>query len=126
MISLVVSCSRINQQSNDYYKSQHVRHGVIPLNSSIVAQLDKASIERGKILYTRHCLSCHGEQGKGDGPDARKQEHRPANLQKLAREVKNFKFFMSVSQWQGDMPGWQQSFTDLENEDLVSYIKSFR
>jgi len=41
-------------------------------------------------------------------------------------EIKNFKFFMSVSQWQGDMPVWQQSFTDLENEDLVSYIKTFR
>ena len=28
---------------------------------------DTESIEAGKKLYQRHCASCHGPQGKGDG-----------------------------------------------------------
>lgn len=28
---------------------------------------DEESIEEGKKLYRRHCASCHGPQGKGDG-----------------------------------------------------------
>jgi mono/diheme cytochrome c family protein len=28
---------------------------------------DAQSIEAGKKLYQRHCASCHGPQGKGDG-----------------------------------------------------------
>ncbi|HJQ70898.1 MAG TPA: c-type cytochrome [Blastocatellia bacterium] len=29
--------------------------------------VDAESIEAGKKLYQRHCASCHGPQGKGDG-----------------------------------------------------------
>ena len=29
-----------------------------------------AQIERGQELYAQSCASCHGEQGRGDGPDA--------------------------------------------------------
>jgi mono/diheme cytochrome c family protein len=92
----------------------------------LVKKLDEASLARGRILYQENCLSCHGESGKGDGPDAQNQKYPPANLQKMVREVKDFTFFMSISQWQGDMPGWKEPFNDIEREDLVNYIKSFR
>lgn len=31
---------------------------------------DAASINVGKMLYTKHCKSCHGGMGLGDGPKA--------------------------------------------------------
>ena len=31
---------------------------------------DAASIATGKELYNKHCASCHGKKGKGDGPKA--------------------------------------------------------
>jgi mono/diheme cytochrome c family protein len=81
---------------------------------------------RGKILYEKNCLSCHGEKGLGDGISAIDQKYKPANLQKLIKEVPRFEFFMSVSQWQGDMPGWKKQFEPEEREDLVSYLQTFR
>jgi mono/diheme cytochrome c family protein len=33
-------------------------------------------IERGRKLYVKHCETCHGEKGKGDGPLARLHAQR--------------------------------------------------
>lgn len=34
----------------------------------------------GEALYLRHCASCHGNQGRGDGPDARAFGSAPRDL----------------------------------------------
>lgn len=136
------SCARINQDSREKYNSsKKTRHGIIPIEinksekdldmankngSSKDQRMETFSISRGKDLYQKHCISCHGVKGQGDGPEAGKQGNTPANLQKLAREVPNFKFFISVSQWDGGMPGWKEEFNDSDRDDLVSYIKTFR
>jgi mono/diheme cytochrome c family protein len=33
-------------------------------------------IERGRALYVRHCATCHGDAGRGDGPLARLHAQR--------------------------------------------------
>lgn len=40
----------------------------------------------GKQLYARHCASCHGDSGTGDGPLAETLKQRPADLTALARK----------------------------------------
>lgn len=39
-----------------------------------------AAIARGEDLYARHCQSCHGPDGHGDGPEAGGQVVPPADL----------------------------------------------
>jgi mono/diheme cytochrome c family protein len=29
---------------------------------------DTAALNRGKVMFDRHCMVCHGTEGKGDGP----------------------------------------------------------
>ena len=38
----------------------------------------------GKILYMQHCVTCHGVDGKGDGPAAAGLSTTPADLTKIA------------------------------------------
>ncbi|CUH42775.1 MULTISPECIES: cytochrome c [Ruegeria] len=38
----------------------------------------------GKTLYMQHCVSCHGVDGKGDGPAAVRLSTKPADLTKIA------------------------------------------
>lgn len=38
----------------------------------------------GKTLYMQHCVSCHGVDGKGDGPSAERLSTTPADLTKIA------------------------------------------
>ena len=123
---LIFGCARVNQESRDYYQSEKkMRHGIIPTETDpnlkpIVAKLDQASVDRGQILYQQNCLECHGVDGQGHQAGHLKA----VNLKKLAKEVNNFKFFMSISQWQGDMPGWKSPFSEADREDLTNYIKS--
>jgi hypothetical protein len=105
LLSLLVCCAHVTQKTEQHY--DRIRHGIVPIESipAIQNKIDLASKERGRILYNKHCLYCHGEYGQGNGAGAANLRHKPANLQKLVREVPNFKFFMAISQWQGDMPG---------------------
>jgi putative copper resistance protein D len=38
------------------------------------------SVDHGALLYHRHCASCHGADGSGDGPAAAALAARPPNL----------------------------------------------
>ena len=35
-----------------------------------------AALLKGRALYQKHCASCHGDKGKGDGPAARLHAER--------------------------------------------------
>jgi mono/diheme cytochrome c family protein len=41
--------------------------------------------EKGAALYREHCIRCHGEGGRGDGPLADTLRFRPADLTLLSR-----------------------------------------
>src|SRR5262245_19301181 len=40
----------------------------------------------GEALYHRYCASCHGLQGRGDGPLAETLKRRPSDLAQLAKQ----------------------------------------
>jgi Cytochrome C oxidase, cbb3-type, subunit III len=40
----------------------------------------------GEALYRRYCASCHGLQGRGDGPLAETLKRRPSDLTQLAKQ----------------------------------------
>ena len=44
--------------------------------------IEKTSV--GNTLYLQHCVSCHGVDGKGDGPVAARLSTPPADLTKIA------------------------------------------
>jgi mono/diheme cytochrome c family protein len=45
---------------------------------------DPVLVELGAPLYVQHCASCHGREGRGDGPAAPALVRRPADLTAIA------------------------------------------
>ena len=45
----------------------------------------QAEIQQGRLLYERHCATCHGESGRGDGPAGKQLRPRPANIARFAK-----------------------------------------
>jgi mono/diheme cytochrome c family protein len=55
---------------------------------ALVACVDKESREvTGADLYARYCTSCHGRDGRGDGPLAASLKRPPADLTTIAKRA---------------------------------------
>ncbi len=133
LLSLASCSTQINQKERMIYDERSVmRHGIIPIeqNDTVVKEVQQKfsqqSIQRGKDIYQKDCLKCHGTRGYGDGPEASQQKNPVANLAKTVTEVPRFQFYLSVSQWQKEMPGWKTPYSAQDREDLAAYISTFK
>lgn len=127
---ILISCSQVNRESKEHYQSKHsFPHGIkqvesVDINKQI--ELDLQASNRGRELYTKHCQACHGKMGQGDGPLAEKLDIYPRDLVELIQSTPNFKFFLDVSKWKGDMPGWwwnPKEISDRDLEDITHYLR---
>lgn len=60
--------------------------------------VSRNALQRGRALYRKHCVSCHGGLGKGDGPAAGYRSGSPADLtQPDLRQVTDGEIFWKVS-----------------------------
>lgn len=100
----------------------------------IERKLDPVQVARGKAIYEKHCLECHGAGGQGRPGDWRVRDadghfpppplddsahvwhHSTADLLEVIRE--------GSPQGQGKMPPWKGKLSEQEMQDVVAYIKS--
>lgn len=89
---------------------------------------DASLMKVGKILYIKHCRSCHGNSGEGDGPKAASLEtaihsFKSAEFQAQADGVI---FYQSII-GRGDMPNYESKIPDEEDRwALVNYLRSLK
>lgn len=91
---------------------------------------DAKSVAQGKELYVAACLPCHGATGKGDGPAAAVLERngtpiRPGNLSdpKLWQQSDGV-LFWKISEGRTPMPVFQETFTEEQRWQIVTYIRT--
>ena len=86
----------------------------------------KESVADGKELYNKHCKSCHGSTGLGDGPKA-------ASLDASCGDFSSKKFqaqadgeiFFQISQGKGKMPSFKKTIPeDNTRWSIVNYIRT--
>ena len=89
---------------------------------------DAESLATGKELWVKHCQSCHGKAGKGDGPKAAQLETQPEDLRKpeIQRQPDGA-FLYRTSEGRKDMPSFKKKIAD-ENDiwSIVNYIRTFK
>ena len=86
---------------------------------------DSQSIDKGKKVFTAKCLSCHGKQGKGDGPMLKVLKKKPGDL--TSADVKaesDGALFWKVTKGQKPMPSFAKNLTDTERWNVVNYIRT--
>ena len=88
--------------------------------------VSKESVGEGKDLFSKHCKSCHGAKGLGDGPKAATLDASCSDFStKKFQAQADGEIFFQVSEGKGKMP----SFKKLIPEDngrwtLVNYIRT--
>ncbi|WP_119631612.1 c-type cytochrome [Methylocaldum marinum] len=87
--------------------------------------LSTESAARGKELYSRECLQCHGESGQGDGPMAGYIGTRVANLGSAeTQEQTDGAVFYKIRTGRGSMPSFRTALDEDDVWHLVNFLRS--
>jgi mono/diheme cytochrome c family protein len=105
---------------------------------------DAESVKKGHTLYVQYCVSCHGEEGRGDGPAASALKTRPPDLSTISKRDKGFSQEKVRDQISGEkfvvghglreMPVWGKRLRDEEGaqkaagdlHSLTVYLRSIQ
>jgi mono/diheme cytochrome c family protein len=89
---------------------------------------DAESIASGKELWAKHCQSCHGKSGKGDGSKAAQLKTTPDDLSKAEiQKQPDGAFFYKTTEGRDDMPSFKKKITDEDDIwSVVNYIRTFK
>jgi high-affinity iron transporter len=82
--------------------------------------------QTGGDLYAKHCSTCHGEHGEGDGPAAAAFTPPPSDLTDAARmeELSDEELLEVIANGKGTMPGYSASLDQDEIAALVQFVRS--
>jgi mono/diheme cytochrome c family protein len=80
--------------------------------------------DAGKALWAKHCKSCHGTTGKGDGPKAEDLDSDMPDLSKLQGQSDGSLFY-KTNVGKDDMPGFKKKIpSDDDRWLLVNYMRT--
>ena len=88
----------------------------------------KADMNIGKALYNKHCQSCHGKEGYGDGTKAAglKGDLGDFSSEEFHAQTDGEIFYKSYF-GRGDMPNYEKKIPDEEDMWLVvNYVRTLK
>ncbi|BDA78738.1 cytochrome c [Leptospira kobayashii] len=92
--------------------------------------VEDLELTKGKEIFEKYCILCHGSEGLGNGKLANGKNVKPANLQisKLTDEEK-YQIITKGGQAVGRssfMPPWGQEFSHSDLKSLIRYINTLK
>jgi mono/diheme cytochrome c family protein len=87
---------------------------------------DAEVLKIGKTLYAKHCKSCHGNAGQGDGPKAKQLKTFPGDFKsKEFKAIVDGDLYYRSIVGRDEMPSFEKKLTTAEDQwAVVNYIKS--
>jgi len=103
----------------------------ILLIAATVLPAAAVDLAAAKKDFVRFCSKCHGNEGKGDGPQADALTTKPRDFTDCTRMKKETDDTLFTAVKEGgeavhlskDMPAWKDGMDDDEIHDLVGYVR---
>ena len=89
---------------------------------------DKENMAVGKSLYSKHCQSCHGKEGYGDGPKAKELKGKVGDFSSAEfQDQADGTLFYKVTAGRDDMPAFDKKIPDAEDRWLIiNYVRTLK
>ena len=86
------------------------------------------SVANGKALFAKHCQSCHGKTGMGDGTKASELKTEPGDFSKTAFHAQSDgSLFYKISEGRDDMPSFKKKMPEAaEIWDVVNFVRTLK
>ena len=84
---------------------------------------------KGKAVYEKSCVLCHGPQGRGDGPVGKTINPPAADFTSTASKKKTDAELLATIETgrpSTAMVGWKGQLSEAEIQDVLAYVKSLR
>ncbi len=98
-------------------------------NLKAAAKLGDASvIATGKELWAKHCKSCHGSKGLGDGPKAASLKTFPGDFSSSAFQgATDGEIFYRTDKGRDEMPAYEKKIAEANDRwALVAFMRSLK
>lgn len=95
---------------------------------SAVKLTDASVIATGKELWAKHCKSCHGAKGLGDGPKGASLKTFPGDFSSAAfKGSTDGELFYRTDKGRDEMPAYEKKIPDANDRwSLVAYMRTFK
>jgi len=80
---------------------------------------DSENLSIGKTLYMKHCKSCHGKTGLGDGAKAEELDTPAGDFSVELKDQKDGELFYKTKEGRDDMPSFAKKISDDEDIWLI-------
>lgn len=89
---------------------------------------DESALTTGKAVWAKHCQSCHGKTGKGDGTKAAQLKTLPGDFTKADfHKQSDGAMFYKTSEGRDDMPSFKKKIPDQDEIwSVVNYMRTFK
>ena len=89
---------------------------------------DAESLKDAKELWTKHCVSCHGKTGAGDGTKAAQLETEMADFAKEAvQKQSDGSLFYKIMEGRDEMPTFKKKIPEASDVwSVVNYIRTLK
>jgi mono/diheme cytochrome c family protein len=90
-------------------------------------QSTESNLKSARAIYTDECAQCHGDRGKGDGPEAHLHDPAPSDLTdaRHMNSITDGEIFYQITQGRKPMPSYKRRLTDEQRWQLVLFVRTF-
>ncbi|HYL62849.1 MAG TPA: cytochrome c [Candidatus Methylomirabilis sp.] len=90
-------------------------------------QSSPAALDAAHAIYRDKCVNCHGQSGKGDGPDAASYYPSPTDFadRRQMATLTDGEIFYRITHGRRPMPSFRRKLTDEQRWQLVLLIRTF-
>ena len=103
-----------------------IAFGVVLTSRATTGAASRGSARSAAELYTKHCASCHGKDGRAKTVKAKFNHARDLTDPVWQDRATDERLFNTIMNGKQKMPGFSKKLSEQEIDSLVSYVRSLK